>query len=241
MRHFLTLLLAAGAAGLFAASSTLAGTPYTARATCPVDGRVFTYTATASLSTFGAELDGKTMASWTMPMPLPQCPGSLFPVYKETFTAEEAARIRALVETPEYQAVKDEASYFVFWFVRERLEPPAEGLDRPWPLVQATWQARDNPDQYRRYVELALPMLDEAMAGLREREPSDWWFMQTIAANLSRQAGDFDAALARLDGLTGEAPDPQLTERVSVTRRLAQERNAQAMTVDEAAGRTPQT
>lgn len=217
-----SLALLAGSLG----SAAQAGTPYTETVVCPVDGRSFTYTATASYSTFGRALDGKPHASWIMPLPLPQCPDSRFPVYRTDFSADEQARIRALVETPEYKAIKDEASYYVLWFVLGRMGEEGEGVDALWPLVKATWQVSDDPERYAHYVGQLTPLMDAALEPLRASQPADWWYLQLVLANLARQSGDFEGATARLVALDGIPPDVgDLVQRLDMTRGLIASRD----------------
>lgn len=203
------------------AGAASAGTPYTAKAVCPVDGATFEYTSTGSYSTWGSFLDGMSQASWITPLPLPQCPASRFPVYRDDFSDVDKERIRALVETPEYKAVRDEASYYLLWYVADQLEPPREGLDGPWPLLQATWQSHDNTERYARYVALVIPLMDAVLPTLKAEKPADWWYFQIVLANLARQSGDFAAAAARLDSLEGSPPNVEdLAQRLTLTREL---------------------
>jgi hypothetical protein len=223
-------LLGIGLAAALAGAAA-AGTPYRAKAVCPVDGTTFEYTATASYSTWGSFLDGMPQASWTTPMPIPQCPESRFPVYREDFSDADRDKIRALVATPEYGAIRNEASYYVLWYVFDRLEPPREGLDVAWPLLQATWQVHDDPERYARYVGMVIPLMDAAMPALKTTEPENWWYFQIVLANLSRQTGDFAAATARLDALEGSPPAVgDLAQRLTLTRDLIarQDRSVQA-------------
>ena len=217
------IVLAAMAAGLLAgtAAPVSAGIPMRVQATCPVDGQKFMWTTTASYSTWGAELDAKPIGSWTFPLTIPQCPESNFPVYKETFSDAEQAAIRALVLTPEYAAVKDEASYYVLRFVMEKLEQP-DAMAVAWMLMQSTWQIREaDPGRYGRYATETVAAMDRALPALKDSEPGDWWYLQIATANVQRQAGDFNGALQRLESLTGEMPDEgQPAERIALTRQL---------------------
>lgn len=212
-------------------TGALAGTPYTAKAVCPVDDKTFEYTGTGSYSTFGSYLDGMPQASWTMPMPLPQCPDSRFPVYRDDFSDADKEKIRALVTTPEYGAVRDEASYYLFWFVLNQLEPPREGLNGRWPLLQATWQVREDPQRYARYVGEVIPLIEAVLPKVKAEAPADWWYYQVVLANLERQSGDFAAAIARLDKLDGDPPAVgDLSQRLTLTRQMIaqQDRSAAA-------------
>lgn len=227
-------VMAAVAVGILAAAATpaAAGTPVRVETVCPVDGKKFTWTTTASYSTWGMELDGKPIGSWQFPMTIPQCPDSKFPVYQEEWTDEQKAAIRALVATPEYAAVRDEASYYLLRFVAERLTPPdgPEPVNAGWLLLQATWQVRDEPERYARYAGELVTAVDAELPALKAEDPDSWWFFQVATANVQRQAGDFAAASARLDSLAGETPVEQVAERIALTRQLiaAQDRKPTA-------------
>lgn len=222
MRKALLAALAVGAM-VGASAPATAGIPMRVQSTCPVDDVRFTWTTTASYSTWGTELDAKPIGSWTFPMTIPQCPDSRFPVFKETFTDAEKVAIRALVLTPEYQAVKDEASYYLLRFVQQKLggDEPIAPLQSAWLLLQATWQVREtDPERYRRYAAETVTAMDAALPGLRESEPTDWWYFQIATANVQRQSGDFAGAIARLDSLTGDFPEEgQPAERIALTRQ----------------------
>lgn len=237
-------IMAAAVAALLGVSTmpALAGTPYRAEATCPVDGKKFTWTSTASYSTWGMELDGKPIGSWNFPMPIPQCPGSGFPVYRE-FSAREVEAIRALVQTPEYDAIKDETSYYVLAFVVGKLDADFSPWNRAWVLLKATWQARGDDAQYARYATETLEALDAALPSVREKGPAEWRGTQIIAANVERQAGRFEAATARLDGLDSQAraegeDDQDQAVRIALTRRLIAERDTRPNSPPDRFGRS---
>ncbi len=206
-------------AGTVSGSAT-AGIPMRVEAICPVNDQKFTWTTTASYSTFGYELDGQPFGSWTFPLTIPQCPDSGFPVYRD-FSAAEKLTIRALVRTPEYVAIKDEASYYVLAFVMERLEQP-EAIDKAWVLLQASWQVRDtDAGRYGRYAPEIVAAMDAALPGVLVEEPANWWFFQIATANVQRQSGDFAGATARLDALAGEPPaESDGVQRIAMTREM---------------------
>jgi hypothetical protein len=223
------IMLGLVAAGILAwsASAGAADTPYRATATCPVDDRPFTWTATASYSTWGLELDAKPIGSTIFPRTIPQCPDSLFPVFKDEFTPVEKATLRALVATPEYVAVQNESSYYLLHFVFEKMgEGDPMGL--AWLLMQSTWQVREtDPVRYIRYAAETIEAMDAALPDIRESQPDDWWYLQVATANVQRQAGEFEGATRRLDALTGEPPVGDLPARIALTRQMiaAQDRS----------------
>lgn len=219
-------LMLAGVLALGMASVAHAGTPYPIKVECPLTGETFMHTATASYSTYGMYLDGMPVGSWTFPMPVPQCPGSRFPVMKEDYSDAEKTALRALVLTPEYAAVQNEASYYVMDFVMARTgeQTPESHV---WMLLQATWQVREDVAVYARYAgELAVAM-DAAGDQLKSDDPANWYFYQLSTANVLRQSGDFDGAANRL-AMVEVAPSdqPEIQKWIELSRAMISARDS---------------
>lgn len=188
MRH---LLLAAAA--VLAAGPAQAGKPVTETMTCPIGGSSFSFTTTASYSTYGERPDGKPFGSWTFPLALPQCPDNGLVLYKE-YTPEEVARLEPLVASEAYQALRKEDTpyYRAYWLMKAMDLGPERYL---WALLQAGWEAQDKPELRKRYLtELA------DISGTVPPRPSDinWVGMEGRAINALRELGRFDEASARL-------------------------------------------
>ena len=100
-------------AAVFIASSAAAITciPVERQMTCPLDGERFSYMTTAAYTTSGERPDGRPYSSSQLLLNLPECPRSGFVVFKEEFTPAEVDRIRPLVESQEYRALRQETSF----------------------------------------------------------------------------------------------------------------------------------
>lgn len=188
------LIFAASAAALaFAAGPAPAGTPVTETMTCPIGGGSFSFTTTASYSTYGERPDGKPYGSWTFPLALPECPDNGLVLYKE-YTPEEIAKLEPLVASEPYQALRkeDTAYYRAYWLMKAMGLGPERYL---WALLQAGWEAQDRPELRKRY----LTELAETSAALPPK-PADlnWIGMEGRAINALRELGRFDEASARL-------------------------------------------
>ena len=185
--------LALIAALAFAAVPAAAGIPVTETMTCPIGGGSFSFTTTASYSTYGARPDGKPYGSWTFPLALPECPDNGLVLYKK-YSAEEVAKLEPLVASEAYQALRKEDTpyYRAYWLMKAMGVEPDRYL---WALLQASWEAEGKPDLRKRY----LTELAEASAAVPPR-PDDlnWIGMEGRAVNALREAGRFDDALARL-------------------------------------------
>lgn len=163
--------------------------------TCPIGGGRFEFTSTVSYSTYGSRPDGKPYGSWTFPLALPDCPDNGLVVYK-AFTANEIERLRPIVASAAYQALRVETPYYrAHWLMKEMGAPPSQYL---WTLLQAAWEADDKPQMRSRYLaELAR------MSALVPANPADvnWVGMEVRSANALRELGRFDEALARLNAI----------------------------------------
>ena len=191
MRNLFTA--AAVAALAFAAGPAAAGMPVTETMTCPIGGGSFSFTTTASYSTFGERPDGKPYGSWTFPLALPECPDNGLVLYKD-YTPEEVARLEPLVASEAYQALRKEDTpyYRAYWLMKAMELGPERYL---WALLQASWEAEARPELRKRY----LAELAEASAAVPAR-PGDlnWIGMEGRAINALREIGRFDEASARL-------------------------------------------
>lgn len=189
-------------------------------ATCPVDGTAFTYASTPSYSVFGRALDGLPRGSWTFPLKLPECPQcGLAAVFGE-LGPDEAQRATALVASEDWRSSRDETSYW-----RLNLAEMALGRANGWTrvdrLLSATWQVYGDPARYGRYARELGQTLDDVSDALRAENSEAWATLQSFAANVERQAGDFKRAAARLDLLEPAAAEmPDLRQRIARTREL---------------------
>lgn len=182
---------------------TEAGIPVTQRMTCPIGGGRFDFTTTASYSTWGARPDGKPFGSWDFPLELPECPANGLVVY-EQFSQAELERLRPLIASPEYQALRrsgDTSYYRAYWLMR-RLDAPAP--DTLWKLVQASWQAESEPALRRRYLE---ELVAEAPR-LGEPDNVTVLAVRSRVINALRELGRFEEAEAMLRATPVEAVAP---------------------------------
>ncbi len=222
LRQFLAVT---ALAGTMIASSAEAGIPITVQVTCPLTGEAFNFETTASYSTWGRDLDGLPQGSWHFPLAIPLCPDSRFPAL-EDLTPEQIAAANALIQTPAYVAVREEAPYYLLSFVMRELEM-GDPIDPAWNLLQATWQVRDQPETYGRYATELVARWDADSGALRTESPDDWRWIESFVANVERQAGRFEEAGVRLDALEPLAlEDADLMERIRTTRRLIAEGNS---------------
>lgn len=193
--------MAAAALLVLSAGAPQAGTPYVTQLTCPVGGERFEHVATASYSTWGSRPDGKPYGSWTFPGPLPQCPKNKLVVYKE-FSPAEVARLKSLVASPEYRAMaaRDTPYYRAAWLDRA-LDPKSD--EAAWLLLQASWEADENPSLRARYQREFMEAAKSAPAA----DEMERLTLQLRAINARRELGEFDQALAELRALPIAALD----------------------------------
>jgi len=109
---------------LASVSSVYAGTPIEQKIECPIGGKSFSITSTASCSSFG---DGRHMSFWVpsscdFVTRLPVCSRYKFPVYKE-FSDDEKKRLKTHVKSKEYRALRKQSRYFRAFMVDRFLSP----------------------------------------------------------------------------------------------------------------------
>jgi len=215
----LASLMTGAVAALLVATAAHSGTPVRVEKTCPINGEKFTFTETGSYSTYGMYSDGMPRGSWEFPAPIPQCPGTRFPVVKREYSDAEKALYQAMVQTPEYQAIKDKASYYVLNFVMAR-----NGQQTPeshvWLLIQASWQVRDDPETLARYAGELGAALQEAGDYIAANSAESREYYQLCVANILRQAGDFEASNAILDLVQESEDKPRVSEWKEKSRNL---------------------
>lgn len=183
----------ASAALLLPAAPAEAGIPVEERMRCPIGNRSFTFTTTASYSTWGARPDGKPFGSWTFPLALPECPDNGLVVY-DRFGPDDVRRITPLVASSDYQALRrsgDTSYYRAYWLMRRMDAPVANQL---WMLVQAGWQAENGSPLRRRYLEELVARGPE----LGEARDEIGLAMRARVINALRELGRFDEALAMI-------------------------------------------
>jgi hypothetical protein len=197
------MIRTAGAAlALACAAPAFAGFPVTSEETCPVGGETFTFTTTGSYSTFGQRPDGKPYGSWTFPLAMPECPSNALVVYRE-FKPEEIAALTALVQSPEYQALRAESPYFRAAWLAQRIDA-ADPFAALFLLLSATWEVDDAPETKVRYQRA---FADAVLVVPIDVANTETLFLHYRRANALRELGDFEGARAALDLLPHAALD----------------------------------
>jgi hypothetical protein len=189
-----------------------AGTPYPVEMRCPVGGETFTFIDTMSSSRWGSRPDGKPYGSWEFPTPVPACPGNGLVMYRD-FSKDDIKKLKVLLNSPEFQKVKSEATYYrIAWFMRAlHDEPEATAL---WMINQASWQVDDQPDVKARYQR---EFADGVAALPKDPNSLDQIVLDGRAANAWRELGDFDRALKILASVPISTLDVPIPAEVLAT------------------------
>jgi hypothetical protein len=194
---------------MLAAGEAQAGFPVQTKETCAVGGEKFTYVTTGSYSTWGARPDGKPYGSWEFPLALPECPGNGLVMYRD-FTADEKKRLKDLLASAEYKAMRGrETSYYRAAWLERALVPGS--ADAPWILLRAVWQTDADPvlkARYHREFVAAATALTKPQSG----DDLNWLALQARAVNSRRELGEFDEALAHLKALPTASLDVTVSE-----------------------------
>ena len=227
-RLHLALIAALASAALVTATAGQANalTFGTRSFTCPIDGKTFTARVPLSGTSFGMRLDTRRIGPIASPWPMPVCPGSGFPLYKRRFSEAEAARLKAIVATPAYKAVRaGNTNYYVAAWVRAKLGA------KPYRLalyyLRASWEAeRGDPARHRRYLNITLNHFRGHLKGTDLKSRRDQ-AASIFAANLERRLGRFDAARTRIRVLLPHLKKAALRQVVMQIDRWAAKANAE--------------
>ena len=149
---------------LASASAAGAMTLQTVEMTCPYDGTRFEFRVQGSGTSTGQSLDFMLMGAIRSPWPIAVCPTNGFVFAKEKYEPDELERLRPIVLSPDYQALKDETPYYRAAWIMERSGEPRTEVSLY--LLQATWEAG-----WEALAERYNAKLREAPPGARAPDP----------------------------------------------------------------------
>ncbi len=206
---------------------------------CPIGGEEFQSLVVRSGYQQGQRLDLRPYGMIVSPIPLPQCSGNGFVMYKDEFSDEELEKLKPIVASKDYQAIrKIHRTYYLAAFLEEKMGTSDSTLAAYY--LRASWQVeggwgprrtlekltRQERNLLVRYRTLALEKLDRALAH-ETRGSEDWWRSAILAAELERLLGRFAGAQKRLSELpAAEASEGQRSAMTKI-RNLAAAGNAQ--------------
>jgi hypothetical protein len=181
------------------------------KSVCPFSGLPFLAITENSGSQMCMRLDLKPVGFIGAPPRVPICPDHRFPVYRTDWSKADIARLRPWVESDEFRILAaNESPYFRIARIEERLAAPQQTV--AWSYLAASWQVEDDPERYRRYLELALARLGTHLATATSDSTQSGRALSNLQANLvaaeiERRLGRFDAALDRLVPLDAAGND----------------------------------
>lgn len=180
-----------------------ASTYFPTEKVCPVGGEKFKFMALGSISTFGRFPDGMPIGSGVFPVAFPECPGNGLAMYRD-FDSAEVKRLGAIVDTPNYQALRGtETPYYRAFRLATAL---GDEQRRSWLLLAATWEAKRAGTTDPRAIRYAKEFIALAAAAPVDARSLDSIALRLRAANALREFGRFDEA-ERLRAAIVVAPD----------------------------------
>ncbi|QIO33097.1 hypothetical protein [Bradyrhizobium sp. 1(2017)] len=238
----------------------------TVEMTCPYDGVKFTFNAQNSGTSFGKQLDGMPVGAIESPWPLASCPTNGFVFVKAKYEDDELERLRPLILSAEFQAIRSEAPYYRASWIMERTG--ASHAEVSNLLLQATWEAgrtelgerirantpgisaKDARDLVRhlmaegttgeRYTRYASELLARLAADVVDttRSAEARVADRLLAGEMLRRLGRFDEADSHFAALAGDlAPDSQEATLAAFQRRLIAAKDRGLHLVSEALGK----
>jgi hypothetical protein len=194
-RHLLSRILNEAAPALLFAAALCASTPASSHTsgqvemTCPYDRTKFLFEAQTSGTAFGTTLDFMPVGAIQSPWPMAVCPTNGFVFFKEKFDDQELERLRPLILSPDYQALKEETPYYRAAWIGEHSGAPHTQVSVT--LLQATWEAIRDPQRYSRYAtELAARLPED----VETSKPDQKRMFQLLQGEIMRRLGKLDDA-----------------------------------------------
>jgi hypothetical protein len=160
--------------------------------TCPYDGTRFTAVLAMSGSQFTVTLDLKPVGMTESPWPMAECPTNGFVFYQDKFSNEELEKLRPLILSSEYQALKKETTYYRAAWIMERTGTKHSQVT--WTLLRALWQNHA----------YAPKLLERLPQDISEVEGEEKLNLRMLQAELLRQVGRWDEAKAAFAVLQSE-------------------------------------
>lgn len=150
---------AAGLLLALAVNNAVASERGVVRLTCPLDGTEFESVQDFSGYAEGQRLDLKKIGPISQPPALARCPHCGFPLFTKYPTADEAARLRAIVASERFRTEARAATpWFALGVLREELS--ADPFEIAWTYLQASWEADEDRAAYTRAAAHALKWCD---------------------------------------------------------------------------------
>lgn len=222
-------------------------TLHTVEKTCPYDGTIFKFEEQGSGTAFDKTLDLMPVGAIRSPWPLAVCPTNGFVFIKSEYKPEELERLRPIVLSAEYQALKDETAYYRAAWIMQRDGAPHADVSRY--LLQATWEAGQQElyeryqarpatapeldfkefmaegtrsERYRRYATELLARLAQDIAAA----PTESAAFKILTGELLRRLGRFDEAEEHFKALAGDFDVDGIVARIiAFERELIAKRN----------------
>jgi hypothetical protein len=198
MHHRWLVIALVVLAGLCAAQAT---TMFPIERTCPVGGEKYQSFDIASTSQFGMRLDFRPNGP-AAHLPWVVCPNG-FVVFKDekSFTKVEIAILTPIVTGADYQRMRKEHVTAYLAVHLQRALGDSES-DLAWLILKAAWES-----EFGHGLAMRPRYLGEAYAAMVARAKSqtkhddEWWAVSIVAAEIERQRGRHDEALALLAAL----------------------------------------
>jgi hypothetical protein len=165
--------------------------------TCPYDGTTFNSYPLGVPRKIENGLDRDPYFMAAPPWAIASCPTPTngFVFYKYQFGDDEFERLRPLVLSDAFRALRDDSAQFRMALILDRAGAPLESVSSA--LLIATRDAKD-PAAYKRYADALLEQFPALLAG--GRNPDELADLRTLQIELLRRSGRFDEAQAAARG-----------------------------------------
>lgn len=161
---------------------------------CPIGGEEFSQLMDSSGTSFGQRLDLKPIGPIAAPWSLPVCPSNKFVMFKKDFTDDEIKILTTYIESPEYQKIINESTYYRAAQFKRLIHTPTDNV--AFTLLKATWQSpkpaylNEALAEFKKYIQ----QLEDGKSEVEFTNDPSWINAELIVLELERRTEQFEKA-----------------------------------------------
>jgi hypothetical protein len=210
----LAAFLALAGVGLFVSAASALSPAVEQKWTCPYDGTEFRSFLVGSPGSLDNGLDLEPYFSRSPFWVRASCPTNGFVFYKDSFDHEELERLRPLILSESFQALRRDTPHFRMAYILAQTGASLE--DVASALLKAT-RANIDPVDYKRYAAALLERFPALLE--RGRNPDEQAILRALRTELLRRSGRLDEAGASARELLATSEEGTLLHMIGGFQR----------------------
>ncbi len=210
----LAAFLALAGVGLFVSAASALSPAVEQKWTCPYDGTEFRSFLVGSPGSLDNGLDLEPYFSRSPFWVRASCPTNGFVFYKDSFDPEELERLRPLILSESFRALRRDTPHFRMAYILAQTGASLE--DVASALLKAT-RANIDPVDYKRYAAALLERFPALLE--RGRDPDEQAVLRALRTELLRRSGRLDEAGASARELLATSEEGTLLHMIGGFQR----------------------